>query len=166
MKIRTLFALGVSLSFAAALSAQTKSSGTIQCGKPDPMNVIEVGDKPGHVFAISKVSCTWTKPMQLGDTATKDGGSVGFGEIRGARSTDTGAHWSSMSNGDKIFVSFHGASTYDKDGHPLTSNGHWSYTGGTGKMKGITGKGTFAGKGSPDGSMTYDIEGYYKLAAK
>ena len=44
-----------------------------------------------------------------------------------------------------------------------TSKGTWSYTGGTGKLKGIKGKGTYDGKGSSDGTATYQIEGDYTL---
>ena len=165
MKTRALLALLASLAFAEALSAQTKTNGTLQCSKADPMNAVEVGDHPGHLFYVAKQACTWTKPMEMAGASTKDGGSVAAGEIRGGKSSDSGAHWSSMSNGDKIFVSYHGTTTMDKDGHPQSSRGHWAYTGGTGKLKGVSGKGTYAGKANSDGSMTYEIEGDYKVPA-
>ena len=44
-----------------------------------------------------------------------------------------------------------------------SAKGEWSYTGGTGKLKGIKGKRTYTGKGAPDGSATYDVEGEYEL---
>jgi hypothetical protein len=35
--------------------AQTTVSGTIQCGKTDPQNRIEVGDRLNHVLMIGKI---------------------------------------------------------------------------------------------------------------
>jgi hypothetical protein len=68
-----------------------------------------------------------------------------------------------LSNGDRIFVRLHGTTMFDDDRRPRSASGHWSFTGGTGKMKGITGKGTYTGKAGPDGSMTYAVEGEYRL---
>jgi len=149
---------------ASAAVAQTKTSGTLQCSKSDPVNMIEVGDQPGHSFVIAKTACTWSKPMEIEGTQTKDGVSVGSEEISGGKSNGSGSHWTSMASGDKMFVRFQGKSTYDKDGKMLTSKGTWSYTGGTGKLKGIKGKGTYDGKGSPDGTATYEVEGDYTLS--
>ena len=165
MKTRSTLALLASLAFAAAISAQTKTTGTIRCAKPDPSYMIPVGDHPGHAYALAKVACTWTKPMAIGDIATKEGADVVAMEIHGERATDNGTHMSTMSNGDKIFVQFHGTTMLDKDGKPQSQNGHWSYTGGTGKLTGIKGKGTYSGKANADGSMTSDIEGDYALPA-
>ena len=163
MKTRLILALLASLAFAAALPAQTKTSGSVQCAKPDPSYSVEVGDHPGHIYALGKVACTWTKPMEIGGITTKDGIDVAFQEFHGSKSTDNGSHWSTMSNGDKTFVQFHGTTMLDKDGKPQSTSGHWSYTGGTGKMKGIKGKGTYVGKPNADGSVIYDVEGEYTL---
>jgi len=165
MKIRALFASLAALAFAAALPAQTKTSGTIQC-KPGPAQTIAVGDQPGHTFSLSKSTCTWTTPMKIGGTATKDGWDVDSEETWGMKSSGGGAHWSTMANGDKIFVQFHGVTMLDKDGKPTSAEGHWHYTGGTGTMKGITGKGTYKGTPNADGSMTFAIDGDYKLSGK
>jgi len=70
-----------------------------------------------------------------------------------------------MSNGDKIFVRFSGTDTTTKDGK-TGSAGTWSYTGGTGKLKGITGKGTYKGTSNADGSATTEVEGEYELPKK
>jgi hypothetical protein len=50
-----------------------------------------------------------------------------------------------------------------KDGATQTDSGKWSYTAGSGKLKGIKGGGTYKGKGNPDGSVTYEIDGQYHL---
>jgi hypothetical protein len=73
---------------------------------------------------------------------------------------------SNMANGDKVFVRFSGTETMTKDGKPDTSVGTWSYTGGTGKFKGITGKGTYKGKADASGNLVSEAEGEYTLPAK
>ncbi|HEY6928046.1 MAG TPA: hypothetical protein VJA66_00085 [Thermoanaerobaculia bacterium] len=163
MKMRIVPVFVCALALAAAATAQTKTSGTLQCSKSDPLNMVEVGDHPGHAFVLAKTACTWSKPMEIEGAQTKDGVSVGTEEMNGGKSSGSGSHWSNMSSGDKIFVRFQGKSTYDKDGKMLTSKGTWSYTGGSGKLKGIKGKGTYDGKGSPDGTATYAVEGDYTL---
>jgi len=163
MRARFVFVFLIAIGLAAAATAQTKTSGTLQCSKSDPVNMVEIGDRPGHAFVLAKTACTWSKPMDVGGSGTKDGVSVASGEMSGGKSNDTGAHWSTMASGDKIFVRFQGKSTYDKDAKMQTSKGTWSYTGGTGKLKGIKGKGTYDGKGSPDGTATYEVEGDYTL---
>ena len=67
-----------------------------------------------------------------------------------------------MDNGDKFFVSFHGGSAL-KDGKPGPQQGTWSFTGGTGKLKGLKGKGTYKGTINDDGTATVDVEGEYEL---
>ena len=64
-----------------------------------------------------------------------------------------------IENGDKAFVSFQGTASI-KDN---TSEGKWSYPGGTGKLNGLKGNGTYKGKGAEDGSVTPDVEGEYTL---
>ena len=67
-----------------------------------------------------------------------------------------------MANGDKYSVRYQGTSTA-KDGGPPTISGTWNFTGGTGKLKGLTGKGTYKGKGNPDGGATFEVRGDHKL---
>ena len=163
MKSRCWLIFLAAIAAAAAAPAQTKTSGTLQCGKSDPAHVVEIGDRADHAFVVAKVACTWAKPMEIAGIAAKDGGSVSSEEKSGARSSGSGIHWTAMANGDKIFVRFHGKTTYDKEGKVTTSDGTWSYTGGTGKMKGIKGKGTYKGTGNADGTATYQVEGDYTL---
>jgi hypothetical protein len=69
-----------------------------------------------------------------------------------------------MDNGDKQFVSFRDTGAI-KDGKPQGSQGTWSYTGGTGKFKGLKGKGTYKVSLNPDGTATVDVEGEYEVPA-
>jgi hypothetical protein len=163
MRLKTAVAFLAAVALAVAAGAQTKTSGTIQCGKADPEKMIEVGDKPGHMMGVSKSSCTWSPGMEIEGAKSKDGYSVALSDAIGNKSTSHGIHVSTMDNGDKIFVKFQGAGTVNNDGALQTDSGTWSYTGGTGKLKGIKGKGTYKGKGNADGSTTYEIEGDYQL---
>jgi stalled ribosome alternative rescue factor ArfA len=67
-----------------------------------------------------------------------------------------------LANGDKMYDTYRGSSTL-KDNAVETAEGAWSFTGGTGKLKGVKGKGSYKGKGAPDGSATYEVEGEYEL---
>jgi hypothetical protein len=161
MKLRFTAVLVFLLAAVTVASAQTKISGTSQCGKPDPMNMLQVGDTPGHAVSIAQSKCTWTKPMDIAGIQTKDDVVTASAEARGDKSRDHGYVVGTMSNGDKMFVHFHGSGTM-KDGAPDTAEGEWEFAGGTGKLKGIKGKGTYKGKAGPEG-ITYEVEGEYTI---
>lgn len=162
MKIRFLLSLLMALALASAASAQTKLSGTLQCSKADPMHSLDVGDRDKHSMAVAKVQCTWTKPFEMGGSQTKEGTNVEFDDTTGTSTSFRGVEWGTMVNGDKYFVRYQGTATA-KEGAPPTISGTWSFTGGTGKLKGLTGKGTYKGKGNPDGSATFEVQGDHKL---
>lgn len=168
MKIRSLFVVLAALALAASATAQTKASGTLQCAKSDPMNSIEVGDRPGHMYVLEKQACTWTKPMDVGGMQAKEGVSVQTNEVNAGKSNGGGSHTGTVEGGDKYMVRFTGHATMDKSGVPTSITGTWSYTGGTGKLKGISGKGTYKNSGAPnaDGSQSFEVEGEYTLPAK
>jgi hypothetical protein len=151
---------------AASSGAQTKITGTIQCAKPDQQNAIPVGDRAGHALVVMKAKCTWTKPMEVAGVQTKTAEDTVVADSNGAKSRDSGYHISTMANGDQFVVRFSGATTTDKNGVVQAQTGTWSFVSGTGKMKGIAGKGTYKGKGADDGSVTTDVEGEYQIAAK
>jgi hypothetical protein len=146
--------------------AQTKIAGTIQCAKPDPLSAVPVGDKQGHMFILAKARCTWTKPLVIAGVATKTAEDADYAEARGAKTRDSGYHLSVMDNNDSFLVRFIGASRTGQNGAVLTQTGRWSFVSGTGKIKGIAGKGTYKGTGAADGTVTTDIEGEYQIAAK
>lgn len=151
---------------AASVSAQTKIAGTIQCAKPDQQTAIPVGDRTGHAFVVTKVKCTWTKPIELAGVQAKTGEDTVFSEANGLKSRDSGYDMTAMANGDQFVVRFSGTTTSDKDGGNQAATGTWSFIRGTGKLKGINGKGTFTGKGAADGTQTTDVEGEYQIAGK
>ena len=160
-KLFLIAALVVAL--AATAMAKTKSTGTVSCAKPNPSYAIPVSDQAGHALTVGQAACTWSKPMEVGWLKTKDGTDVVYGDAMGAEVHTWGYHVSNMSNGDKMFVKFQGMDTMTKDGKPLTTEGTWSYTGGTGKLKGIKGGGTYKGKADAAGNMVVEVEGMYVI---
>ena len=166
MKLKIVVAFAGIVLAAACAGAQTKISGTIQCAKPDQQTAIPVNDRPGHAFVVVKVKCTWTKPVELAGVQAKTGEDTAFSEVDGTKSRDSGYDVTTMANNDQFAVRFSGTSVTDKNGMVQTQSGTWSFIHGAGKLKGLTGKGTFKGKGAADGSVTTDVEGEYQLPAK
>ena len=163
MKTRVLFAGCVALLAAVSVSGQTKTSGTLKCDKPEPRYNIEVGDRPGHVMVLEKETCTWTEALGIGSDKAKDGQSVASVDLTAARASGSGVNVTTMESGDKSFASYR-YTTPLKDGKAGEAHGTWSYTGGTGKLKGIKGSGTFKTTFAEDGTSTTEVEGTYQLA--
>jgi len=136
--------------------AQTKISGTVQCGKPDEVHALAVGDELNHSLTISKGKCTWTKPMKIAGTQTKEDDGTDFDDVKGGRSAGLGYVVGTMDNGDKMYVRIQSTATM-KNGNMLSADG------GTGKLKGIKGRGTFKGAAAADGTASYDVVGVYQL---
>jgi len=162
MRLKIIFTLLIALALATVASAQTKLSGTLQCGKPDQQHAIEVGDRPNHSFVISQMKCTWTKSLEIAGVQSKEGVYTVFSEVSGNRSRDQEYGVVTMTNGDKCYGRPQGSTTL-KDGVLESGEGKSSFAGGTGKLKGLKGKATYKGKGAPDGTSTWEIEGEYEL---
>jgi len=162
MKLKIMFAFLIVFALAAAASAQTKITGTLQCGKADPAYTIQVGDRPDHAFTISKFTCTWTKPTEIGGIIHKSEEATIFGEVTGDHARGRGRNVEIMANGDKWYVSTQFSETL-KEGVLQTAEVTWTITGGTGKFKGMKGKGTGKCTGAADGTLTCEVEGEYEL---
>jgi hypothetical protein len=147
---------------ATIATAQTKISGDGKCGKPDQVQSIDVGDRAGHALVLLKLSCAWTTPIEMADLKSKDYTATLLSDASGEKGQDRGYVVITMDNGDKAFMRFTGNITTAKDG-ATAGEGTWSYTGGTGKLRGVTGKGTYKTTGNADGSQDH-IEGEYTLA--
>jgi len=147
---------------AVSLSAATMTSGTATCTM-DPASPAPVAltDMPNHAFAVGKAYCTWTG-FSVAGQAYKDGVSTSLNEISGDTSTATGYHVATTTTGDSATAKFQGSGKL-KDGKNVSDGGTWTFTSGTGKLKGIKGKGTYRGTANPDGTMTYKVTGEYSL---
>src|SRR3954462_6060375 len=117
--MKKLMVVGICLAGCAV--AQTKQSGTGKCGKPEQQQSIEVGDRPGHMLAMVKQSCTWTMPMEIGGLKAKSYTAVISSDMTGDKSMDRGYVIVTMENGDKAYVRINsGTSMMSKDGAPMS----------------------------------------------
>lgn len=146
----------------AVLTAQTKVSGTLSCTKADPVYSIPVGDPGNTAMNLVKVPCTWSKSFDMAGVAVKDGYSVAASEAHDGKTKEHGIHVGTMANGDKYTVHFQGTGSAKPD-HSGNAAGTWTFDGGAGKLKGLTGKGTYKTTANADGTSTSQIEGEYKL---
>jgi hypothetical protein len=161
MRMECVIVCGFVLTLSAVASAQTQFSGREQCAKPEPEYTVPVSDRPNHAMALAKEKCTWTKG-EIGGIRITEEEDVVVSDISGNTASARGYAVPVLANGDKVFVHFQGITTL-KDTVPVSFHGTWSFTGGTGKLKGIKGSGTYKGRDNPDGSGTADIEGKYHL---
>lgn len=162
MKTRfgSLLFLGVLV--AVTLSAATMTSGTATCTMdPAAPAPVALTDMPNHAFAVGKAHCTWTG-FSVAGQAYKDGVSTSLNEVTGDTSSATGYHVATTTTGDSATAKFQGSGKL-KDGKNVSDGGTWVFTGGTGKLKGIKGKGTYHGTPNADGTMTYKVTGEYSL---
>ena len=164
MKIRMMTVAGLALLVASAVSAQTKFSGTVQCAKPDPNYTIEVGDMPGHTLTLEKDACKWTSATEINGLKIGDDNGVGTSEAWATKVSSTGTRVVTMDNGDKMFATTKDTSPV-KDKMPTNIAGTFTITGGTGKLKGIKGHGTYKVTPAADGSASVTVEGEYTMAA-
>lgn len=158
-----LLPLTTPISFAAPQGdAENQITGTLQFGNPDVQQMVPVGDRPDHSLGVAQRKGTWTKVNDIGGDKSKEGTSTETDDVLGNRVRARGVHVTTMESGDKYFVAFQGNGTL-KDGVLQSEKGTWNFTGGTGKLAHITGKGTFTCAPSGDGTAC-NIEGTYQLA--
>jgi hypothetical protein len=161
----------VAITLAASAAAGQTISGSFHCeGKPKEVYSIDVGDHPGHSYVIySGGPCTWTKPIEIAGIKAKDdtGGNTGasFAEVDGKTVRYHGAGAITMENGDKYYFRNQGSVATNQP-----DKGTWNFTGGTGKLKGLKGKGTYTctSKGEPSLETPSDceIQAEYSLPTK
>jgi hypothetical protein len=135
---RNLLLLICFLALATCLSAQTKITGTLDCDKADPMHTIQVPDQNGFSYAIAQYKCTWPKPLVIDGLHSTKNTDVEFYEITDKSQRFLSTAITYYDNGDKVFSRGTGLIPLKS----LNSSGKWTYTGGTGKFKGIKGGGT------------------------
>jgi hypothetical protein len=139
--------------------AQMKLAGKMTCAKPDPNHTAPVGDQANHSLALSAQKCTWSQG-KIGGDPLKDETDTFTSDATGNLSRDRGYGVGSVASGDKYFVRFKGTTTLDGEA-PVGGQCTWAFSGGTGKLKGLTGKGKCTGTFSKDGKSSWDIRGTY-----
>ena len=161
--LRKLFFVVCSLCLSASVAlAQGKVDSQWNCGKPTDAHSIDVGDQTGHAYAIARFTCTAVKG-ELEGVKEKEGTGTEFEDVRGNSVKLHGVFVETLTNGDKIHISYQGTGATEK-GQLQSGSDEWTITSGTGKLKGAKGKGDCKGKGNPDGSATFDCTGEYTLA--
>ncbi len=100
--------------------------------------------------------------MEIEGAKSKDGVSTATDDISGNAVRTRGFHVSTMDSGDKFVVWYQGTGEV-KEGTLQSQKGNWGFTGGSGKLKGIKGKGKYTCTSSGEG-VSCDVEGEYQLA--
>jgi hypothetical protein len=154
--------VGCVLAGATSASAQTKFTGKCSQGKPDPNHVIKVDDRANHALVLGQVTCTWSGGEVAG-LALKSEVDTVVSDMTGTTSRDRGYGVGTAANGDKYYVRFEGTTNY-KGEAPTTATCTWTFTGGTGKLRGLTGKGTCTGAFDASGGAVFDVAGEYSIA--
>lgn len=162
MKFKSLGFVVLLAAFAGSVLAQTAISGTIKCPKSDDTHTVEVGDHAGHLLIVEKGSCTWSVPIEIAGLKSTGWTGADTVEVTSANGQARGYGVMAMENGDKAYVRYQGIAASAKDG-TFTGGGTWSYTGGTGKLKGLKGKGTYKYSAAADGTSESQLEATYSL---
>ena len=149
---------------AALAVAQTRIAGTVVCSGPEQTHVMRLSDHPNHFFVMSQGKCNWTKPIDIEGTHTQNDVATITKEIRANRAHVRGYVTETTASGDKFSYRILGAQVLDH-GKTVSEKGRWAIVSGTGKLKGIHGKGTYTGKLQGD-NMVFDLEGEYQAAVK
>lgn len=149
---------------AAVALAQTRISGTAVCSGPEQVHVMRLMDHPDHFFVMSQGKCKWTKPLEIEGTRTESDVATVSKEVRRNHAHLRGYVTETTASGDKFSYRIIGTQVLDH-GKTVSEHGHWTIVSGTGKLKGIHGKGTYTGK-LQGASMVFNLEGEYQAAAK
>ncbi|HEV2228090.1 MAG TPA: hypothetical protein VGR86_03975 [Steroidobacteraceae bacterium] len=161
---RHVWLIGWAALFATVgVNAQGKLSVTLTC-KGETVHALEVGDRPEHVLAVWKEACTYVQPAEIGGEKLIDGYSVGFSEDTATDSATSGHHVATAEDGARFFLVFHGTTPLKHLKRAGPTNGTWFYSGGTGRLEGIKGKGTYKVTRNDDGTFTVVVEGRYELS--
>jgi hypothetical protein len=136
-----------------------KIKGKVRCDKPETAPSIDVPDRPGHAVMIEKRKCTWTEPMELQGSKSKEGVMVGFEERMEGSLHTRGFEVDKLDSGEDLTMHIDGQIAADKG--PTSGKGRWNFMRGTGKFKGISGGGTYEIKLDADNVWTLVFEGIY-----
>jgi hypothetical protein len=142
--------------------AQVKVDIQWKCDKASNQHSIEVGDKPGHAYAVDQINCTATKG-EIEGVKIKSGVGTEFIELKGDKFTGHGEFVQTMANGDKNVYTYQMTGTM-KSGALQAATDKWTLREGGGKSKGAKSSGTCKGAGNPDQSTTWDCTGEYAAA--
>lgn len=117
----------------------------------------------GIFFVIDQNKCSFTKVFPIGETKLESEAEITFIDVTSSGVNITCSNVGTCENGDKAFARCTG-----KAGPGGTSSGKWWFTGGTGRLQGLKGGGTFQCKEKspePGSAHACDFTWTYKLPA-
>jgi hypothetical protein len=132
------------------------------CSAPSPSYNIPFPGSTTHAYSIDQSTCAATKG-EIAGVKEKDGVATEFNEVTGSVSKGHGVFIETLTSGDKVTVSYTSTATMGPNNQFVSGTNSWTLSGGTGKLKGITGKGTCKAKGNADGTADFTCTGPYTL---
>ena len=121
------------LSISGAM-AQGKVDSQWNCGKATDGHSVDVGDQPGHAYAISQLNCTAAKG-EIEGVKEKEGVVTEFDEVKGNAVRFHGVFVETLGNGDKLHFTYAGTGKMEK-GQLQTATEKWSLVSAGRKVKG------------------------------
>jgi hypothetical protein len=153
---KLLFVVGPVLLLGSAAMAQGKIDTKWHCSKASAQQKMDVGDMPGHFYAVAQGTCDATSSDP--GFAEKTGAWTEYEDNTKASMTSHGQLMVTMDDGDKVHYSYTVTAPADTT-KPMSIK--WSIVSGTGKQKGIKGSGTCSGTANADGSSDWTCTGTY-----
>ena len=144
----------------AAASAETKTTFTGKCAKPDVQQGVPAGDQDGHVFMVTQGKCSITG--NINGVIARQGNFSEEVEATPTSIKNRGVYVVTFDSGDKVYYKYQGSGTA-KDGAFQSGTNKYEIAGGTGKMAGATGSGGCKLTGNSDGGVDYSCTGTYSV---
>ncbi len=146
---------------AGGVSAQTSYTLAGTC-KASFQKVVPAGDQSGHSFGVSQGKCSNNE--KIGGATSASGTYAETDDTTATSNKASGIYTTTFNTGDKVFYQYT-ITLVMKNGAVQSGSGTYMAVGATGKMKGISAKGTCTfGPGATVGTNKYTCTGQYTLA--
>ena len=129
-------------------------------GNITQQSALNVTDQPNHVIAIAEVNGTQNSPDPLWNNSKI--AYWGINDLVNGEGTQTGYFNNLHSDGGRDFGTFEGK--VSNSGGTMTVEGKFTFTGGDGQYRGITGGGTFKTVAKSETKVEATWQGTYELA--
>jgi len=133
------------------------------CGKAEVHQTVVIDDGRQHSISLDQRPCLWGKPIAIAGSSGTAYMSYGVDDVQNNRSRDQGYAVGALTTGDKYFLHYDGTATLN-DGVPVHLEGTWKFTGGTGRLQRLSGRGTYHAQPNQAGEMLFKIEGEYQIS--
>lgn len=174
MKLWTLSWLALAATILATPRAfgQIRLTGTLLCEESEGVEStdLRIGSHHRVTLEIEERKCFWLKPLQiLGSEAKEETRWVYreidyvYGKISHMKYWERGSSEGAMSNGDTYSMRWWFDASKEPEDYSARRQvqGRWIFKGGTGRLKGIKGQGTYKGEVSANRTVSLTVEGIY-----